>query len=80
MKSRRSFIQELSAGIAIPGLVSFKSSSQITSNSIDQSLKGEEVWEGIRQQFPLTSNRVYLKRDVGPITKIGFGNFATFLY
>lgn len=67
MKGRRIFIQKLGVGIAIPGLVSFTSSSEILSNSIDQSLKGEEFWEGIRKQFPLTNNRVYLNNGTfGP--------------
>lgn len=67
MKSRRSFIQKLGAGIAIPGLVSFTSSSENSPDSIDQSLIGEEFWEGIRKKFPLTNSRVYLNNGTfGP--------------
>ncbi|REG82792.1 aminotransferase class V-fold PLP-dependent enzyme [Algoriphagus antarcticus] len=67
MKSRRSFIQKLGAGIAIPALVSFNSPSDKTSKSIDQTLKGEEFWEEVRKQFPLTDSRVYLNNGTfGP--------------
>jgi L-cysteine/cystine lyase len=64
MKSRRSFIQKLGAGLAIPSLVSFNSSSE---NSIDQSLRGEEFWEAVRKQFPLTDSRIYMNNGTfGP--------------
>jgi len=67
MKSRRSFIQRLSAGIAIPGLISFNSPAQITTKSINQFLQGEEFWNALRKQFPLKESRVYLNNGTfGP--------------
>jgi len=67
MKSRRSFIQKLGAGIAIPGLVSFSSPTQINSKSINHSLQGDEFWNDIRKQFPLNDSRIYLNNGTfGP--------------
>jgi selenocysteine lyase/cysteine desulfurase len=67
MKSRRSFIQKLSAGIAIPGLVSFNSPKQTAPKSINHSLQGEEFWNELRKKFPLKDSRVYLNNGTfGP--------------
>lgn len=71
MKSRRSFIQKLSAGIAIPGLVSFNSPNQNISNTIDHSLQGEEFWVDVRKKFPLKDSRVYLNNGTfGPSPQV----------
>ena len=67
MTSRREFIQKLSAGIALPGLVGFEPAKGITSQKIDQSLSGEDFWNQVRAQFPLTKDRVYMNNGTfGP--------------
>ncbi|WP_425637609.1 aminotransferase class V-fold PLP-dependent enzyme [Algoriphagus yeomjeoni] len=71
MKSRRSFIQKLGVGIAIPSLVSFRSSEESTLKYIDQSLNGEDFWSEIRKQFPLKESRVYLNNGTfGPSPQV----------
>lgn len=71
MKSRRHFIQRLGAGIAIPGLVSFKSSSGQFPKSIDHSLQDEEFWNDVRKKFPLKDSRVYLNNGTfGPSPQV----------
>lgn len=71
MQSRRSFIQKLSAGIAIPGLVSFNSPKQPSMKSINQSLQGEEFWVELRKKFPLKDSRVYLNNGTfGPSPQV----------
>lgn len=67
MKSRRNFIQKLSAGLALPGLVGFGPSVKWTDPKIDHKLTGEEFWDQIRPHFPLTKDRVYLNNGTfGP--------------
>lgn len=68
MTSRRNFIQKLSAGIALPGLAGFgQPKAFIGQEKIDQSLGGEEFWNQVRTQFPLTKDRVYLNNGTfGP--------------
>lgn len=67
MKSRRQFIQKLSAGIAIPSLVSFNSPSGPASDPIDPFLQGEEFWDQVRARFPLTKDLVYFNNGTfGP--------------
>lgn len=71
MNSRRSFIQKLSAGIAIPGLVSFKSPEETSPKSINPSLVGEEFWAELRKKFPLMDSRVYLNNGTfGPSPQV----------
>lgn len=71
MNSRRSFIQKLSAGIAIPGLVSFKSPEETSPKSINPSLVGEEFWAELRKKFPLKDSRVYLNNGTfGPSPQV----------
>ncbi|WP_296704905.1 aminotransferase class V-fold PLP-dependent enzyme, partial [Algoriphagus sp.] len=66
MKSRREFLQKLSLGTLAPGLLGFK--SKISSiNPINHRLKGDDFWENVREQFPLTRNRVYMNNGTfGP--------------
>ncbi len=67
MKSRRSFLQKLTAGIAVPTLFGINSASASTTDRIDHSLKGEEFWTELRKSFPLTKDRVYLNNGTfGP--------------
>ncbi|MCE7054460.1 aminotransferase class V-fold PLP-dependent enzyme [Algoriphagus sp. AGSA1] len=67
MTSRRLFLQKLSAGVAIPSLVSFNSPTQVTSKSINHFLQGEAFWGDLRKKFPLQNNRVYLNNGTfGP--------------
>ena len=71
MNSRRSFIQKLSAGIAIPGLVSFKSPEETSPKSINPSLVGEEFWAELRKKFPLKDSGVYLNNGTfGPSPQV----------
>ncbi|RAI85944.1 aminotransferase class V-fold PLP-dependent enzyme [Algoriphagus yeomjeoni] len=71
MTSRRSFIQKLSAGIAIPGLFSFNSPHHIASNTINHSIQGEEFWNDVRKKFPLKDSRVYLNNGTfGPSPQV----------
>ncbi|SFU15846.1 Selenocysteine lyase/Cysteine desulfurase [Algoriphagus locisalis] len=70
MNSRRSFIQKLSAGIAIPGLVSFNPPAP-RSKTINHTLQGEEFWDDVRKKFPLKDNRVYLNNGTfGPSPQV----------
>ncbi|PZX49212.1 aminotransferase class V-fold PLP-dependent enzyme [Algoriphagus chordae] len=71
MNSRRSFIQKLSAGIAVPALVSFNSPNQINTKPINQALIGEEFWNDLRKKFPLKDSRVYLNNGTfGPSPQV----------
>ena len=71
MKSRRSFIQKTSAGLAIPSFVSFNSPTRTTPKSINHSLQGEGYWDEVRKQFPLKENRVYLNNGTfGPSPQV----------
>ena len=71
MNSRRSFIQKLSAGIAIPGLVSFNPPAPATIKSINHSLNAEEFWNDLRKKFPLKDSRVYLNNGTfGPSPQV----------
>lgn len=71
MTSRRSFIQKLGAGMAIPSLVSINSSAQISAELPSEVLAGEEYWEAIRKQFPLRDTRVYLNNGTfGPSPQV----------
>lgn len=64
MKSRRSFLQKLGLGILTPGIFEMTDSQ---SSGINTHLQGEEFWEQVRKQFPLTTNRVYLNNGTfGP--------------
>jgi len=66
MKSRRTFLQKLSAGIMLPSL-GIHSTLAASTPSIDHSITGEEFWDQIRTQFPLTQNRTYLNNGTfGP--------------
>ncbi len=67
MKSRRDFIQKLSAGILVPGMVGFRPSEKQENHPINQNLTGDAFWDQIRTQFPLTKERVYLNNGTfGP--------------
>ncbi|GAA0878648.1 aminotransferase class V-fold PLP-dependent enzyme [Algoriphagus jejuensis] len=67
MTSRRNFIQKLSAGVALPGLVGFTSTEKWLNLKIDHRLSGEEFWDQVRRQFPLTKERVYMNNGTfGP--------------
>lgn len=64
MKSRRSFLQKLGLGILTPGIFEMTDSHSL---GINTHLQGEEFWEQVRKQFPLTTNRVYLNNGTfGP--------------
>ena len=66
MKSRRTFLQKISAGILIPSL-GIHSTLAASMRSINHSALGEEYWDQIRVQFPLTENRIYLNNGTfGP--------------
>lgn len=66
MKSRREFLQKLSIGALAPSLVGVKSNSN-SQNQINHLLKGDDFWDNVREQFPLTKNRVYLNNGTfGP--------------
>ncbi len=63
MKSRRKFIQKLSLGALVPGLIGLKPKS----NSLNHLLEGDEFWDNVREQFPLTKDRVYFNNGTfGP--------------
>lgn len=67
MKSRRSFLQKLTAGIAVPSLLGINSASASAPGLIDHSLEGEEFWGEIRKAFPLTKDRIYMNNGTfGP--------------
>ncbi|MDI1322653.1 MAG: aminotransferase class V-fold PLP-dependent enzyme [Algoriphagus sp.] len=67
MKSRRSFLQKLTAGIAVPTLLGINSASASTTSKVDNSLEGEEFWAELRKSFPLTKDRVYMNNGTfGP--------------
>jgi selenocysteine lyase/cysteine desulfurase len=65
--SRRDFIQKLSTGIALPGLMGFAPAIHSDELRIDHSLPDSEFWKSIRAQFPLTEERIYLNNGTfGP--------------
>lgn len=67
MKSRRHFIQKISAGIAIPSLLGIQTTYASESFKINHSLESEDFWGQIRTQFPLSTERVYLNNGTfGP--------------
>jgi cysteine desulfurase / selenocysteine lyase len=67
MKSRRSFIQKLSAGLAIPGFLGIPAAQASNEVRIDHSLTGEDFWHQIRDAFPLTKDRIYFNNGTfGP--------------
>jgi selenocysteine lyase/cysteine desulfurase len=67
MKSRRSFLQNLTATLALPALSGFRFSDKKSPNLVDFSLQGEDFWTQIRSSFPLTQDRVYLNNGTfGP--------------
>ncbi|MFN3997598.1 aminotransferase class V-fold PLP-dependent enzyme [Algoriphagus sp.] len=67
MKSRRNFIQKISAGIAIPSLLGIQATYASEPFEINHSLESEDFWEQIRTQFPLSTDRVYLNNGTfGP--------------
>ncbi len=67
MKGRRDFIHKIAAGIAVPTLVSFGPSVKKNDQQINHDLSGEEFWDQIRAQFPLTKDRVYFNNGTfGP--------------
>lgn len=66
MKSRREFLQKLSIGALAPGLTGFKAKPS-SQNQLNHLLKGDEFWDNVREQFPLTKDRVYLNNGTfGP--------------
>jgi cysteine desulfurase / selenocysteine lyase len=65
MDSRRSFLQKLSIGFALPGILGMNLKS--SSGKLNLSLPEGEFWKQIRSQFPLTSSRVYFNNGTfGP--------------
>lgn len=67
MKNRREFIHKLSAAFALPGLLAFRPSVDLPNQQINQKLTGEEFWDQVRSQFPLTKNRIYMNNGTfGP--------------
>jgi len=67
MKSRRSFLQNLTATLALPALSGFRFLDKKSPNLVDFSLQGEDFWTQIRSSFPLTQDRVYLNNGTfGP--------------
>lgn len=67
MTSRRDFIQKLSAGLAIPGLVSFVPDNSPKNQTVNHLLSEEDFWDQIRSQFPLTKDRIYMNNGTfGP--------------
>jgi selenocysteine lyase/cysteine desulfurase len=67
MKSRRSFLQNLTATLALPALSGFRLMGERSANPVDFSLQGEDFWTQIRSSFPLTQDRVYLNNGTfGP--------------
>ncbi|SIN68483.1 aminotransferase class V-fold PLP-dependent enzyme [Algoriphagus halophilus] len=68
MKSRRSFLQQLGLGVIAPGLVGFR---EVQANGLNPALRGEEFWEQVREQFPLTKSRIYMNNGTfGPSPKV----------
>lgn len=66
MTNRRSFLQKLSIGLATPGLLAVSDTSSKI-KEIDNSLNGEEFWNSVRKQFPLTNDRIYFNNGTfGP--------------
>lgn len=67
MKSRRSFLQQLGLGVIAPGLVGFR---EVQTKGLNPALQGEEFWEQVRVQFPLTKSRIYMNNGTfGPSPK-----------
>lgn len=67
MKSRRSFLQNLTATLALPALSGFRFANNQSLRPIDFSRQGEDFWKEIRSAFPLTHDRVYLNNGTfGP--------------
>ena len=65
MNSRRNFLQKLSIGALMPGVVGLNAQSQ--DFKIDDTIGGDEFWDQVRAQFPLTKDRVYLNNGTfGP--------------
>lgn len=65
MNSRRDFIQKLSLGAVMPSVVGF--TAQNKEFKMDHSIVGDEFWDQVRDQFPLTKDRVYLNNGTfGP--------------
>jgi selenocysteine lyase/cysteine desulfurase len=65
MNSRRNFLQKLSIGALMPGVVGLNAQSQ--EFKIDHTIGGDEFWDQVRAQFPLTKDRVYLNNGTfGP--------------
>lgn len=60
MNGRRDFIQKLTAGLALPGLVGFAPAEEKKDQKINPNWTGEEFWDQIRTKFPLSNERVYL--------------------
>ncbi|TDQ18424.1 selenocysteine lyase/cysteine desulfurase [Algoriphagus boseongensis] len=66
MNARRTFLQKLGFGIALPGILGmdFKSHQKFR---IDHSLLENEFWQLVRSSFPLSKNRVYFNNGTfGP--------------
>ncbi|MBC6367370.1 aminotransferase class V-fold PLP-dependent enzyme [Algoriphagus sp. AK58] len=67
MNSRRSFIQQLGLGMALPAISGFDFPSRSISTFPSSDLQGEDFWTELRSQFPLTTDRVYLNNGTfGP--------------
>jgi L-cysteine/cystine lyase len=67
MKSRRSFIQQLGLGMAIPAISGFDFPSNSFPPFPSSNLPEEDFWNELRKQFPLTADRVYLNNGTfGP--------------
>ncbi|MEP1307551.1 MAG: aminotransferase class V-fold PLP-dependent enzyme [Balneola sp.] len=66
MENRKSFLKKLSLGLVAPGVIgSFKQGD--FGSSIDHTLSGEDFWEKVRTDFPLTKNRAYFNNGTfGP--------------
>lgn len=68
MKTRRSFIQNLTATLALPALSGFRFAEDQVKNLSNYILQGEDYWKQIRSSFPLTYDRVYLNNGTfGPV-------------
>lgn len=66
MENRKSFLRKLSMGLMAPGVVGAFRSTEFHSN-IDYTLIGEDFWDKVRANFPLTKDRVYLNNGTfGP--------------
>ena len=65
MNQRRKFVQKLALGIS--SALALPKISQAKSKALDYSLKGEDFWEALLKEFPLTSKRVYFNNGTfGP--------------